>query len=700
MHPFQNPETPLAERIEDLLSRLTLEEKINQLLHENKAIERLSVPEYNWWNEACHGIGRNGRATIFPQPIALGATFNRDLVRHVASVISDEAQAKHHAALRAGRRGIYQGLTFWSPNINIFRDPRWGRGMETYGEDPYLMGEMGTAMVHGLQGDDPRYLKAAACAKHYAVHSGPEQDRHKFDVSPTRKDLRETYLPAFKKLVEAQVETVMGAYNRVDGEPACGSRQLLVDILRGEWDFQGHVVSDCWAIRDFHSDHKVTANAAESAALALTMGCDLNCGCTYNDLTTAVAEGLVTEAQIDVSVRRLLSTKFRLGLLDPVGSTPWAHTPIDIVDSAAHRDLSRRAAIESMVLLKNTNNLLPLRDDPDGLLVCGPLAGGIGALLGNYYGVSGRLVTLAEGIIGRVAEGVRVEYRHGCPLQGDKAPGVNYTFGNAKQCEVVIAVLGTDHTLEGEEGDAVASASGGDRAFIELPETQIDFLKELRADAKKLVVVLVGGGALAVPEVQDLADAVLQVWYPGCEGGTAVANVLFGDDAPSGKLPVTVPRATTDLPPFEDYAMKGRTYRFAETEPLYPFGFGLSYSILRYGELALAIADDGSIVASTTVTNTGNRDVLETVQCYLQPPRSWPDAPLATLADFRKIMLPAGAAGTVTFTLTPPAFLQVDASGRHVAVPGDYGIVIGSASPGDRALALGAPAPATASVNR
>ncbi len=700
MHPFQDPSLPVAERIEDLLSRLTLEEKVNQLLHENRAVERLGVPEYNWWNEACHGIGRNGRATIFPQPIGMGATFNRDLVRHVASVISDEAQAKHQAAIAAGRRGQYQGLTFWTPNINIFRDPRWGRGMETFGEDPYLMGELGTAVVEGLQGDDPRYLKAAACAKHYAVHSGPEQDRHHFDARPSRKDLRETYLPAFKRLVEAQVEAVMGAYNRVDGEPACGSRQLLGDILRDEWGFAGHVVSDCWAIRDFHEHHQVTKSSAESAALALKEGCDLNCGCTYNDLLTAVHEGLVTEADVDVSVRRLLSTKFRLGLLDPVGSTPWSGTSIDIVESPEHRDLSRRAAIESMVLLKNTDNLLPLRDDPDGLMVCGPLAGGIGAILGNYYGVSGHLVTLAEGIIGRVAEGVRVEYRHGCPIQGDKAPGVNYTFDTAKGCEVVIAVLGTDHTLEGEEGDAVASASGGDRAFIELPSAQIDFVKELRASSRKLVVVLVGGGALAVPEVHDLADAVLQVWYPGCEGGTALANVLFGDAAPSGKLPVTVPHRTADLPPFDDYRMAGRTYRFAQTEPLYPFGFGLSYSLLRYSELAVTTGPDGSVTASTTLTNDGAREATEAVQCYVQPPRDWPDAPLATLVDFAKVTVPAGATSTVTFTLPPAAFLQVDAEGRHVPVPGDYGLVIGSASPGDRAVVLGAPMPATGQVTR
>jgi beta-glucosidase len=440
-------------------------EKISQLLHENSAVERLGVPAYNWWSEACHGVGRNGRATVFPQVIGLGATWNSALVQRIAGLISDEARAKHHAAVAAGRRGQYQGLTFWTPNINIFRDPRWGRGQETFGEDPFLTGELGVAMVRGLQGNDPRHLKTAACAKHFAVHSGPEAERHVFDAQPTPKDLTETYLPAFEKLVRAGVEAVMGAYNRLLGEPCCGSRRLLVETLRGRWGFQGHVVSDCGAVDDFHRHHHVTRNAAESAALAVRMGCDLNCGCTYHDLLVAVKDGLITEAEIDTSLRRLLVTKFRLGLFDPPERVPWSLLPPDIIDCPAHRSLARQAAAESIVLLKN-NGLLPLPRNPESILVVGPTAANTGALLGNYYGVSPRLITLLEGIVERAAEGTRVVYRAGCPLAQPAAPGVNYTFPTAAESELVVAVLGLDPTLEGEEGDTVASPTGGDRESI------------------------------------------------------------------------------------------------------------------------------------------------------------------------------------------------------------------------------------------
>ena len=698
--PHLDPSLPLPHRVEALLVSLTLPEKINQLLHENNAIERLGVPAYNWWNEACHGVGRNGRATVFPQVIGLGATWNRALVQRVASVIADEARAKHHAATAAGRRGQYQGLTFWTPNINVFRDPRWGRGQETFGEDPFLTGELGTAMVRGLQGDDPHYLKTAACAKHFAVHSGPEQERHGFDAVPTAKDLRETYLPAFEKLVRAGVEAVMGAYNRTLGEPCCASHLLLVDILRGRWGFRGHVVSDCGAIDDIHRQHHVTKNAAESAALAVHLGCDLNCGCTYNDLTVAVRDRLITEAEIDTSLRRLFATKFKLGLFDPPERVPWSRSATAIIDCEPHRRLARQAAVESIVLLKN-NGVLPLPAKPESILVCGPTAVSVTALLGNYYGFSPRLVTAAEGIIERAPEGCRVVYRTGCPLVGPVAPGVNYTFATAAENEITVAVLGLDPSLEGEEGDAVISPTGGDRDAIELPPAQLDFLLELRRHARKLIVVLTGGSAIAVPEVQDLADAVLQIWYPGCEGGRALADVLFGDASPSGKLPVTVPRCTADLPPFVDYAMHGRTYRFAAKEPLYPFGFGLGYGHIRYGELSLSgtqLSPGQEMIARTIVTNSSDRPVAETVQCYLTPPRSWPNAPLATLVDFQKIPLAPGASARVEFRVPASAFAQFDAAGNSVRVPGGYGVVIGSASPGPRAQALGAPAPAVANI--
>lgn len=682
------------------MARLTLTEKINQLLHENAPVARLGVPAYNWWNEACHGVGRNGRATVFPQVIGLAASWNRALLEEVASTTSDEARAKHHAALAAGRHGQYQGLTFWTPNVNIFRDPRWGRGQETFGEDPCLTGELGCAVVRGLQGDHATYLKTAACAKHYAVHSGPEQDRHEFDALPSAKDLAETYLPAFERLVEAGVEAVMGAYNRVNGEPCCGSPFLLQRVLRERWGFRGHVVSDCGAIDDFHRTHKVTTDAAASAALAVRSGCDLNCGCTFNDLVVAVERGLITEAEIEVSLRRLLATKFRLGLFDPAERVPWSGLSPAVIDCDAHRAVARRAAVESMVLVKN-NGVLPLRADHESILVTGPTAANTTALLGNYYGFSPRMVTLAEGILGRAPESCRVVYRMGCPLSSPMAPGINYTYGTAAENEITIAVLGLDPSLEGEEGDTVASATGGDRDVIELPAVQRDFLVELRRHARKLVVILTGGSAIAAPEVHDLADAVLLAWYPGCEGGRAVADVLFGDAAPSGKLPVTVPRRTADLPPFEDYSMRGRTYRFATIDPLYPFGFGLGYGRLTYGVLtpgAATLAAGETLTLETTLTNSGDRAVAETVQCYLTPPATWPEAPRAVLVDFQKVALPPGRTVTVRFRLPASAFAQVDSAGARVHVPGDYGVVVGSSSPGPRSQELGAPAPAMATV--
>ena len=697
---FLDPDQSLDTRVEDLLGRLTLPEKIGQMLHENPPIERLGVPAYNWWNEACHGVGRNGRATVFPQVIGLGASWDRDLVERVATVISDEARAKHHAALAEGRRGQYQGLSFWTPNINLFRDPRWGRGQETFGEDPFLTGELGAAMVRGLQGRHPHYLKTAACAKHFAVHSGPEQARHGFDAKPPAKDFHESYLPAFRRLVAEGVEAVMGAYNRVYGEACCGSRLLLVDLLRSQWGFKGHVVSDCGAIDDFHQHHRVTQDAAESAALAVACGCDLNCGCTYYDLLVAVRQGLVTEEAIDTSVRRLLATKFRLGLFDPPERVPWSSLPAAIIDSPPHRALARAAAVQSFVLLKN-NGVLPLREDHESILVTGPTAANTTALLGNYFGISPRLVTLLEGLTARAREGCRVVYRTGCPITGAMSPGINYTYPTAAETALTIAVLGLDPSLEGEEGDSVASPTGGDRDLVELPRVQREFLLELRRHARQLVVVLTGGSAIAAPEVHEVADAVLFAWYPGCEGGHALAAVLFGDASPSGRLPVTVPRRTEDLPPFEDYAMKGRTYRYAEVEPLYPFGFGLSYGACVYGPLELSASTLGFgqvLKVRVTVSNPGRRELLETVQCYLVPPRGVAEAPRAQLADFVKLRLGPGASGAAEFALPAACFEQVDSAGRHVSVPGEFGIVIGSCSPGPRGLELGAPAPATATV--
>ncbi len=694
---FHDSSLAVTERIEDLLQRLTVAEKIHQLMHDSPALERLEVPAYNWWNEACHGVGRNGQATIFPQVIGLAATWDRDLIRAVADAIADEARAKHAIAVEAGRHGQYQGLTFWTPNINIFRDPRWGRGQETFGEDPYLTGELGVAMVQGLQGSDPDKLKVAACAKHFAVHSGPESERHAFDAAPSLKDFHETYLPAFEKLVRAGVESVMGAYNRLFGEPCCGSHLLLEVLLREKWGFKGHVVSDCGAVADFHEHHHVTVDGAESAALALREGCDLNCGCTYGDLLLAIQQGLITEEEIDRSLRRLLSTRFRLGLFNP----PAAVVPQTVINSPEHRRLAMQAAADSVVLLKNKEQILPLKDDLNYVLVTGPSAGGVAVLLGNYYGVNSELVTILEGIVGRVSPATRVEYRAGCQLAHASPPGINWTLNEAAEADVVIAVLGYDPSLEGEEGDAVASAHAGDRPTIELPAHQLAYLTQLRARARKLVLVLTGGGPVAVPEAHDICDAILQVWYPGCEGGRAVAAVLYGDVNPSGKLPVSVPHRTEDLPAFNDYTMAGRTYRFARTEALYPFGFGLSYTAFKFDDLTLSadqLESGQSLRVSVTVQNIGKYDGRETVQCYLVPPRHQPDTPLSTLIAFDKITLKAGESTQVEFQLGAEALLQYDSNGDQVWVAGQYRIVIGGASPGPRAEKLGAAVPAEADL--
>jgi beta-glucosidase len=699
-YPFQNPTVPTEERIEDLLSRMTLSEKVNQMMHENDAIDRLGIPAYNWWNEACHGIGRNGKATIFPQVIGLAATWNRELIQKVSNAVSDEARAKFNAIPAHQRGKIYQGLTFWTPNINIFRDPRWGRGQETFGEDPYLTAELSTPYMKGLQGNDEKYLKVTACAKHFAVHSGPEDERHSFDAIPSQKDLWETYFPAFKHLCDQGIEAFMGAYNRVFGEPACGSKFLLVDILRGKWSFKGHVVSDCGAIDDFHQHHKVTRSAAESAALAVKNGCDLNCGCTYNDLIEAVRTGLITEEDLDTSLRRLLSTKFRLGLLDPEDKTPWANLSTDIIDSPEHRNITRDAATESIVLLKNKDNVLPMKDDGSSILVVGPNAANTNILLGNYFGISPNLVTIAEGVVERAAITTRVKYRVGCPLVNKEAPGVNYTFAAAEMSDYVVAVMGLDPTLEGEEGDTVASKTGGDRVEIELPKVQKEFLKELRKYSKKLILVLTGGSAVSITDEHEYCDAVMQVWYPGSEGGRAVAKVLFGDVAPSGKMPVSVPFKKEDLPEFNDYSMAGRTYRFAEKPFLYPFGFGLSYASFEYSNIAVSsptIAEGENVEVSVTVTNKSDIDASETAQCYIIPPKG-NNAPLSSLVAFQKEVVPAGNSVKLSFSIPAESFLQYNDSGDQIYVSGEYQISVGSSCPTPRSEELGASKPQSTSV--
>ncbi len=693
---FLDPAKSLAERVADLVGRMTLDEKLGQLVFNAPAIPRLGIPAYNWWGEALHGIARNGRATVFPQAIGMAATWDPDLIEQVATAISDEGRAKYHATLRRyGETGHYQGLTFWSPNVNIFRDPRWGRGQETWGEDPFLTGEMGAAFVRGLQGDDPRYLKTAACAKHYAVHSGPESKRHEFNAEVSPRDLHTTYLPAFKKLVtEAKVEAVMGAYNRTNGEACCASELLLVDILRGAWGFEGHVVSDCWALNDLHTTHGVTADGAESAALAVKRGCDLECGQTFEHLGEALQRGLLTEGDIDRAVSRIYTTRFKLGMFDPQELVPYSAIPESVINSDAHRQLAYAAALKSVVLLKNAGDLLPLRD-LRSLYVLGPTAASAEVLMGNYYGFSDSLTTLIEGIVARTPEGVRFEYRPGTLLLHVPANPSSWTTMAAARSDVVIACMGLSPQMEGEEGDAIESPANGDRAEIGLPAVQADYLRELKANGSRIVLVLTGGSAIALGDIADLADAILFVWYPGQEGGHAVADILFGVASPSGKLPLTFPRSLDQLPPFEEYSMAGRTYRYATETPQFPFGFGLGYTRFVYRGIQAPeqISAGDALDVQVKLTNAGKIDSEEVVQLYLSKAEPAPGDPIYTLVGFQRVALGAGETRTVDFSLSPDRLAIIDDAGNATVQPGDYKLIAGGSSPGLRSAALGAATP-------
>jgi len=699
---YLDPSRPTPERVHDLIARMTLEEKISQMLNEARAIPRLGIPAYNWWSEALHGVVGNGRATVFPQAIGLAAMWDPDLVRRVASAIGDEGRAKHHAAMRRnGSTDHLQGLTFWSPNVNIFRDPRWGRGQETYGEDPYLTGEIGAAFVRGLQGDHLKYLKAAACAKHFAVHSGPEADRHHFDARVSPRDLHDTYLPAFKKLVtEAKVESVMGAYNRVNGEPCCASPHLLVDILCGRWKFEGHVVSDCWALTDIHAHHKYTADRAETAALALKRGCDLSCGCTYDHLGEAIERGLITEADIDRALTHTLTTRFKLGMFDPPEQVPYTSIPTSVINSPAHRHLAYKAAIRSIVLLKNQDNLLPIQaGSVRRIFITGPNAANVDVLMGNYNGLSDSFTTLLEGIVGCAPEGVRVTYRVGCQLDRPNVNPIDWASSEAGVADVVVACMGLAPLLEGEEGESILSPNKGDRLDIGLPAAQTEYLKKLAAYGGKIVLVLCGGGPIALGEVEDLVQAVVFIWYPGQEGGKALAEVLFGDVSPSGKLPITFPKSVDQLPPFEEYAMAGRTYRYMTAEPLYPFGFGLSYTRFAYSDLNLAQdtpAAGESLALHLTLANVGAMDADEVAQAYLSDLEASVPVPLHKLIGFQRVHLRSGESKTIEFTITPEMMALVNENGEPQLEPGQFRVTVGGCSPSARGVALGASEPVSA----
>jgi beta-glucosidase len=826
---YKDPSLPIEKRVDDLVSRMTLEEKVSQMMNAAPAIPRLDIPEYDWWSEALHGVAFSGVATVFPQAIGLGATFDEPLVNRVATVISEEARAKYHEAQRRGDRRRFYGLTFWSPNINVFRDPRWGRGQETYGEDPYLTGRLGVAFVKGLQGDDPKYLRVVATPKHYAVHSGPEPERHRFDAVVSERDLRETYLPAFRATVtQAHATSIMCAYNRTNGEPCCANQHLLVDILRGEWGFNGYVVSDCGAIGDIYQRHRFVKTAGEASAAAVKRGTDLECGETYRALIAAVKQGLISEAEIDRAVKRLFEARFRLGMFDPSEMVPYAKIPFSANDSPEHRQLALEAVRESIVLLKNENHILPLPKDLKSIAVIGPNADEVRVLLGNYNGQPSRAVTPLAGIRQRVSPLTKVLHALGATLTdvsvvpvpasalrtpdgrrgleaefftnrnlegppvftridetvnfdwaGSPAPGVpaedfstrwtgklvpavsgkyrlgaiaddgariyldgkliaedwtehapstitgevtleagksydlkmeyyqakggavaklvwqppattespyDEAVGIAKQADLVVLFLGLSSQLEGEEMNVREPGFlGGDRTDIGLPARQQKLMEAVNATGKPVVLVLLNGSALAVTWANDHVPAIVEGWYPGEEGGTAIADVLFGDYNPAGRLPVTFYKSVDQLPPFTDYRMQGRTYRYFKGEPLYPFGFGLSYTKFKYDNMKLSartIRAGEPLEVSADVRNVGRTGGDEVVELYLKDTSASVPVPIRSLAGLNRILLKPGEKKRVTFTLTPRQMSVIDDRGHRVIEPGEFLVTIGGKQPG------------------
>ena len=825
---YKDPRQPLEKRVDDLVSRMTLEEKASQMVNNAPAIERLGVPAYEWWNEALHGVARAGIATVFPQAIGLAATWNEDLIREVADVVSTEARAKHHEAVRNNDFGRYKGLTFWSPNINIFRDPRWGRGQETWGEDPYLTGRLGMAFVKGLQGNDPTYYKVIATAKHYAVHSGPEPDRHTFDAIASERDLRETYLPAFRDLItESNVAGVMCAYNRLNGQPACASDKLR-DILLKEWKFKGHVVSDCGAIDDIYIRHKYVPTVEQASALGVKGATDLSCGNEYKSLVQAVRSGLITESEIDVSVKNLMRMRFKLGMFDPPEMVKYARIPYSENDKPAHHQLSLKAAQESIVLLKNQNNTLPLKKDIRTIAVIGPNANDKEVLLGNYNGQPSVSFTAVDGIQNKVSPqtkvlysqgmfptgvvflpveeavlsngstpGLKGEYFNNSEFKGEPAlvrndptvdfnwgpqrpaNGVNednfsvrwtgkltatetgrYTLGwrsngpirifvdgalyleetsnqrtrnvlknfdftagrsydirieyqenanhfasakfvwaapakqaqlradaidKAKQSDAVVMVMGLSPSIEGEEMDVnIEGFKGGDRTDIVLPKPQEQLIKDIQALGKPVVLVLMGGSAIAVNWASENTPAILQTWYPGQFGGTAIADVLFGDYNPAGRLPVTFYKSVDQLPPFDDYKMEGHTYRYFRGDSLYPFGYGLSFTKFAYSNLKLVkkVEAGAPVRLSAVVQNTGTVAGDEVVQLYVTDAAASVPVAIRSLAGIDRINLKPGEKRTVSFTVTPRQMSVIDNNGKRIIEPGDFEISVGGKQPG------------------
>jgi beta-glucosidase len=693
---FRDPSLAVDVRVKDLISRMTLEEKAAQVGHTAPAVPRLGIPEYNWWNEGLHGVARAGVATVFPQAIGLAASWDAPLLHEVADVISTEFRAKYREEVRPnGGTDWYRGLTVWSPNINIFRDPRWGRGQETYGEDPYLTSRLGVAFVTGLQGADSQYLKTIATVKHFAVHSGPESTRHSADVHPSRHDLEETYLPAFRAtIMEGKAQSVMCAYNAVDGEPACVSGLLLKEHLRKDWGFQGYVVSDCGAAADIFNEvgHRFAPDAAAGVAGAFKTGMDLICGDYRNHMSTepqgiidAVRRGLLPEANLDRSLARLFSARIRLGMFDPPGHNPYAEIATSRNDTPAHRDMALRMARESLVLLKNSDGLLPLKKAPEVIAVIGANADSLDALVGNYNGTPSHPVTILGGIRARFAQ-AKVLYAQGTGLVQDDS-SADESLEAARRADLVVMVAGLSPRIEGEEMKVDAAGfAGGDRTSLDLPAPQQKLLERVQSLGKPTVLVLMNGSALGINWADQHVPAIVEAWYPGEEGGTAVAGLIAGDFSPAGRLPVTFYKSVEQLPSFDDYAMSGRTYRYFAGQPLYPFGHGLSYTTFGYsnGRLGKAsIAAGQDVTVSVDVTNTGAMAGDEVVQLYLTHP-GVPGAPLRSLQGFSRIHLDVGQKKTVEFRLHARELSTVDESGKHRVVPGGVDVWVGGGQPVSR----------------
>lgn len=828
--PFQNPSLPIEERVNDLVSRLTLEEKISQMVFNSPAIERLGIPAYNWWNECLHGVARNGLATVFPQAIGLAATWNKELIYRVGTVISDEARAKYNDAISKNQRDLYQGLTFWSPNINIFRDPRWGRGQETYGEDPYLTGQIAVNFIKGLQGENPKYLKLVATSKHFAVHSGPEPDRHSFNAEVSEYDLRETYLPAFKKTVEdANVQSIMCAYNSLRGNACCSNDPLLNKILRDEWKFNGYVVSDCWAIQDIWQFHKQAIDAAEASALSVKAGTDLNCGVSFSKLFDAFQNNLIGEEEIERAFKRLFKARFQLGMFDPPEMVPFSKLNLEVVDSKKHKELALQTARESIVLLKNENNLLPLKKDFKSIAVIGPNADDLEVLLGNYNGMPSDAVTPLKGILKKVSSKTKIYYEPGCDIvdeiplsviiskeylftdktkkqqglvaeifdnsrfegtpilkkvdskidfwwlhkipfgqiqqnnfsirwngyivppksgkykiggwgfnglhiffddslivkyDGEHAPikkfsdlilekgkaykiRVDYYSSSrysmvqlfwsipddekekraieaAKKSDVVIMCMGISPRLEGEELDiSVPGFLGGDRTSLDIPISQQKLIKKIAELGKPIVLVLLNGSALSVNWESENIPAIIDAWYGGQSTGDALADVLFGDFNPSGKLPITFYKSVEQLPDFRNYDMKGRTYRYFEGEVLYPFGYGLCYTTFKLSNARLdkdKIKINGTTKLFIDIKNTGKKSGAEVVQLYVKGKGQKYNDAIKTLKGFEKVYLKPGETKTITFEITPDVLQKFIEGKGFVIEKGIYYLMVGSSS--------------------